>query len=1176
MKRKFTNVFLLVAIGIAALTSFVSCKDYEDDLRTESEIQNGLIWDEIDRLDIRIDTLRDHLYSELAALKLLQQNCSTNCSIKIDEIWRYFDNYYITDSLYTKSEIDALLKAQLSSEELQQQVNNAVNQAINTTEILNNLYQNFKNYVEQNNYYLVDLDTLEYYVLKTELANYIPEVDLSNYVTKEEMRTELLKYITSEELQTLLAEYAKKADLEKFVTKEELAAAITVVNESIAALRLDVTTAQNTANDAMQKAQDAADAAQRAADAARAAQDTANAAKAAAEAAQALADQLNVTVTNLETVVIPGLQQSVNDLNQKYIDLDNKVTHVADTARWAYENAELALTIINKMDSAYQEAFQRLQDKDAELEAKDAELAEHFNYVDRRCDTLRQDLEAVRDEAYQNYLKALDAIQDVKNQLNYRIDSLGIDTRERFFDLTKDVNDLRQDMIEAQERIGNLEGNVGELNNKVDDLYGKVDDLTVELIKTNARITSDSIRIDDLEARMQAVEDEIPGMKDRLDSLENAVDQVKEDLAEVMEDVEELTCRVQNIEDLLNKLITGILVQGVYNTIYGSFSTPFGIESNVLATYYGKNIPGTIEFPTAIDNFYYYPGTYPEDERIYLTEDEVGVFKGDRSFTNSNSNKELFNDNTGNAGKIYLTVNSAQKQDFTGAQFKLVNTRDEEAQVKLGALKTDDNWLKTFGVGAATRSAENNLYYADATITSNFYAAAPKINLSKSEAEEIFKDIKNNVNTPSQIKIGAIAKALYHVATSDILTAYGVKAPWTQTVISANGEKQEVARATYSTYNVAATAIKPLSYSFMADPKFNFDHVPGIYRLEKLINDFADRIKKQLPNHLADQFDVEKFDTSRIERISLESIDFTGFKVAVEFDDNIEVPLGDVSVNLGDILVPGQTIETTIPLDDLSDLYFEYVDPNTGEIIHENVQGLPENMPVTITVPQQTVTVGEQTVGVGTKIVHLSFKYEDEEMTKLLQQKFEEMKASLEGINPMLEYIRWYLTSINGLIDRVNEYSLDPLVDNFVDKLISALDRINAKLAPYMRPTDWLQPIGFAYDGSLKRLTATSSQPVLVNKNNLSLILTSRTGELLAPAYKKWVAITKAYKADGTEAPASVVDAANTGKLNTILPGNTRSVQLKNLKSGYTYVICIQCIDYSGYVSAKRYKIKVK
>jgi hypothetical protein len=336
---------------------------------------------------------------------------------------------------------------------------------------------------------------------------------------------------------------------------------------------------------------------------------------------------------------------------------------------------------------------------------------------------------------------------------------------------------------------------------------------------------------------------------------------------------------------------------------------------------------------------------------------------------------------------------------------------------------------------------------------------------------------------------------------------------------------------------------------------------------------------------LADQFDVEKFDTSRIQRISLESIDFTGFKVAVEFDDDIEVPLGDVSVNLGDILVPGQTIETTIPLESLQDLYFTYIDPNTGEPVIDEatgeplkqyVQGLPDDMPVTITVEEQSVTVGEQTVTVGTKIVHLSFKYEDEEMTKLLQQKFEEMKASLEGINPMLEYIRWYLNSINGLIDRVNEYSLDPLVDNFVDKLISALDRINAKLAPYMRPTDWLQPIGFAYDGSLKRLTATSSQPVYVSKDNLSLILTSRTGELLAPAYKKWVAVTKAYKPDGTVAPASVVDDANTGKLNTILPGNTRSVQLKNLKRGYTYVICIQCIDYSGYVSAKRYQIRVK
>ena len=361
----------------------------------------------------------------------------------------------------------------------------------------------------------------------------------------------------------------------------------------------------------------------------------------------------------------------------------------------------------------------------------------------------------------------------------------------------------------------------------------------------------------------------------------------------------------------------------------------------------------------------------------------------------------------------------------------------------------------------------------------------------------------------------------------------------------------------------------------MAEDKFAFDHVPGIGRIESAIDKFADKIKKQLPKHLADQFDVKKFELDRIVEISLEDVDFSGFKVAVQFDDDIEVPIGEITVPLKQVLVPGQTIETTIPLDDLSDLYFEYIDPNTGETIHENVQGLPDEMPVTITVEDQTVDVDEVTIPVGTRTVHLKFSYEDPEMTKLIQTKFNEMKASLEGINPMLNYIKGYLGSINDLIDRVNEYSLDGYVDNLVDYLKNYLDKVNAKLGPYMTISDWLQPIGIAYDGSMHRLSSSGSKPVRVKKDNLSLILTNRTAEILAPAYKKWVAVTKAYNADGTEAPASVVSAANTGQLNKVLPGTTRRVNL-NLQSGYTYVVCYQAMDYSGYVSAKRYLIKVK
>ena len=70
--------------------------------------------------------------------------------------------------------------------------------------------------------------------------------------------------------------------------------------------------------------------------------------------------------------------------------------------------------------------------------------------------------------------------------------------------------------------------------------------------------------------------------------------------------------------------------------------------------------------------------------------------------------------------------------------------------------------------------------------------------------------------------------------------------------------------------------------------------------------------------------------------------------------------------------------------------------------------------------------------------------------------------------------------------------------------------------------------------------------------------LTSGTMELLAPAYKKYVALKK----------------SGTLLQSEVLPGNTQTYDFDLSEKG-DYVIIISCVDYFGYVITKKYNVHV-
>ena len=96
MKKKFYNGLLLVAMIFATVGSFVSCKDYNEDLY--AELQGTLT----DRINDEVATLTE----QIEALQQAQEACKENCQSWQEqmEIWvEWAKNNYVTKQEFNDS-----------------------------------------------------------------------------------------------------------------------------------------------------------------------------------------------------------------------------------------------------------------------------------------------------------------------------------------------------------------------------------------------------------------------------------------------------------------------------------------------------------------------------------------------------------------------------------------------------------------------------------------------------------------------------------------------------------------------------------------------------------------------------------------------------------------------------------------------------------------------------------------------------------------------------------------------------------------------------------------------------------------------------------------------------------------------------------------------------------------
>lgn len=264
--------------------------------------------------------------------------------------------------------------------------------------------------------------------------------------------------------------------------------------------------------------------------------------------------------------------------------------------------------------------------------------------------------------------------------------------------------------------------------------------------------------------------------KSDLEAAKKFTDELNERLENIEGSVQDLQDRYDMAFDfLMNKKLDNIAINATENPVTGYWNAAFlGSQLNLASSFYG----------VAAGN---------EDWNI--KESKV-LGKG------------------GNAGYLYVSLNPTEL-DPSLVKVELVNSQGEPAKgFELGDIESTDKVL-TFGY---TRAASKNGFYQIPVIASdpqNDDIALDKGSL-KEAAQNILGELKDHKG--NDLDLSKIASALYKNNLNNKLQAYTVKASYY--LFNPETGKLELKHAVAPTYNVAAFAVKPLSFKFAKDNQY--------------------------------------------------------------------------------------------------------------------------------------------------------------------------------------------------------------------------------------------------------------------------------------------------------------------------------------------------------------------
>ena len=573
------------------------------------------------------------------------------------------------------------------------------------------------------------------------------------------------------------------------------------------------------------------------------------------------------------------------------------------------------------------------------------------------------------------------------------------------------------------------------------------------------------------------VDDHIKAIEDlRKSDLEAAkkfTDELNERLENIEGSVQDLQDRYDMAFDfLMNKKLDNIAINATENPVTGYWNAAFlGSQLNLASSFYGVAVQGHKNWCEA--------------------NDVLG--KG------------------GNAGYLYVSLNPTEI-DPSLVKVELVNSQGESAKgFKLGDIEKTDKVL-TFGY---SRAASKNGFYQIPVIASdpqNDDIALDKGSL-KEAAQNILAELKDHKG--NDFDLTKVAAALYKNNLNNKLQAYTVKASYY--LFNPETGKLELKHAV-GQYNVAAFAVKPLSFNFGKDNQY-LDKLSDWSMENLLLPTVSDKVNKYIK----------------------------GIKFEVKYD-------GETEKNMYTILAT----RNFKAIQDGNDVvitsgYFVW-DEEKQEFVMEEYKRIPN------------ATVKEYFLHKGQWIYIDDFNnnkviygeaYSGESMY-VIETTDNTIGDLLASLNKQIE---------GKLGDIKNDLSKIPAKwDNVANKVNPLLKKVYSKIASANK---LLQPTILYMDKNNNPNTLSTLGGRLgtrfVGTGKTTLYATSWTAELLAPAYLKSVYVkeagAKVYLADG--------------KTLAKTPFDGNKIIFDAEKAG-EYTIVYKAIDYSGVLVEKEFHVVVK
>ena len=751
----------------------------------------------------------------------------------------------------------------------------------------------------------------------------------------------------------------------------------------------------------------------------------------------------------------------------------------------------------------------------AKKEAEDAKKAANA-YTDSKVNTLAQKIVDL-DGAISSLTTIVNQNKEELNQLNTKVDNYAgelmqmlenyqASNTQMFNNLTNLYNDMDVRLQEDENRIANLEEAVR--NNLATKEY-----VNEQIASLNTKIDG-KVDASDFNAAIEAAKAAVLENKNAIAANKTEIDKIKNELVNyaTKQDLDDKAASLEAAFKAADKALE-VKMQAQIDDINTKLNSMFNTMLSMLT---GIELQATESPITGYENFSFL-GAEAHILGTYYGTTAKPIKLGDEQV--AKANQVLIDETSGeNAGVIYATLNPSNV-DFTGCTLKVVNSQGEEAPFTATVVKS--NRVLKYGV---SRASNSNLYAIKINLNEENLEAAKTWTSSDAAAlKDVAKNVLDKLRQPgkTRLNIGDAATTIARTFNNR-LTAYALQAE--QKYTDANGKEQT--RTITSKMSLAATAIKPVSFNFLKDNETlkNLD-LPSFPTIQSKLN-----------------FNDYKFNWTPIEGLGTVKTSVT-LKDMPDID-NIKVKLD------GEIVVPKPT-----------------ADPKVWLVGKETVTGkVNEDGTVTIDFGQlgakAELNIGDVKVNPdGIKVTVDTSATKD--MTYDVEIPMDEFNKIIDNINKQVGNM---IGNVNNIIDKVNNYAetIDGQyitgINNYIQKFENLLRKSNSLLQPAMfyvtNSGSWGQLAREDVGASYLKLQGGKASTVLV--------ASSYTGEIFAPAYKKYVHVTSA--------PVGAhVSGVNLGK---VIDGNLHKIGFEADKEG-TYEITYEAVDYSGVKVAKKFYVKV-